>query len=361
MKKHILIFILGIFFFQANAQIFSKITGKNNRAYRDSIRQIEYAYVMPILGDKIRKAGYNLPEPAGLMIGTYWQQQELTLSNLSIGLGDGNDMENIDDWTEFKSIKTKNLVFTVRPDVWIFPFLNVYGTLSRFNAITQATLLEPFELKIPEVDKTGNGIGFGGVLVYGFGPVWVSGNFNMNWSRAPGVDQPTQSFVNSLRIGTQVQSRNRKHFGTIWLGANYQNYLGSNTGVYDMTQLLPDEKPKLEELKEKIEVKIEEIQNGYEDFCNIPGNKPACIVIDQVLNEVKERIDEKLDGVEKPEELLLRHGYTVEPTKKWNMVVGAQYTFNKHWEARFEAGFLGRQSFLFNVNRRFGFIKKRTL
>ena len=63
------------------------------------------------------------------------------------------------------------------------------------------------------------------------------------------------------------------------------------------------------------------------------------------------------------------HCYRFEPhIEKWlehkpDNVVFKQVPaiFNKNWEARFEAGFIGRQSFLFNVNRRFGFIKKRTL
>lgn len=357
--KYFILVIVSLFSLQINAQKFSKITGKNNEAYRDSISEQDYGYVLPFMGEKVRKAGYTLPEPAGIMVGWYMQEQNLTISNLAIGIGDGDDLVNIDDWTDFEEIKTKNVVYSVRPDVWILPFLNVYGIYSRFNAITQAKLLEPIQLTIPEVEKTGEGVGFGTVLVYGMGPVWISENFTMAWSKAPGVDQPTQSVVNSVRIGTQVESRNRKHYGTIWVGTNYQNYVGSNTGAYDMTQLLPDEKPKLEELRDQVQAKIEDLQNGYDEFCSIPGNKPACLVIDQVLNEFKDRIEDKLGGITKPDELLLRHGYNVEPEKKWNMSVGAQYNFNKNWEARFEAGLLGRRTFMFSVNRRFGLVKKK--
>ena len=359
MKKLPLFLMFLMISMAAYPQVFSKITGKRNRAYRDSLKTVQYNYVLPIWGEKVREGGYDLPNPAGAMLGFYWQKQNLTISNLSIGLGDGDELENIDDWTEFEYIKTENMVYTFRPDVWLFPFLNLYATASKFSAATNAQLSQPFDLSIPTVNKSGYGGGFGSVLVYGFGPLWVSGNFNMNWSRAPGVDKPTQSIVSSLRLGTQVHSRNRKHYGTIWLGANYQNYLGSNTGTYDMTELLPDEKPKLEELKEKVEAKIEDIQNGLDDFCSKPGNRPACLVIDQVLNELKDRIEDKIDGINPPDELLLRHGYNVEPEQKWNMIIGAQYNFNARWEARFEVGFIGRQSFLMNVNYRFGFIQKK--
>lgn len=41
------------------------------------------------------------------------------------------------------------------------------------------------------------------------------------------------------------------------------------------------------------------------------------------------------------------------------MLVGAQANITKSWQVRFEAGFIGRQSFMVNVNYRFGFIKKK--
>lgn len=358
MKNFILVLTVLLISSSVYSQMFSKITGKRNQTYRDSLKNTEYNYLLPIWGEKLRNEGYSLPNPAGAMLGFYWQKQNLTISNLSIGLGEDDDLVNIDGYTEFEYINTENMVYTFRPDVWLFPFLNLYATVSTFNAATNAQLTVPIELSIPTVNKSGIGGGFGGVLTYGFGPIWFAGNFNMNWSKAPGVDQPTQSVVSTLRIGTQIRSRNRKHHGTIWLGANYQNYLGSNTGVYDMTELLPDEKPKLEELKENVEAKIEDIQNGFEEFCNKPANKPACLVIDEVLNEFLDRIEDKINGITPPE-LMLRHGYNVEPEQKWNMVIGSQYNFNERWEVRVEGGFIGRKSFLVNLNYRFGFFKKK--
>lgn len=215
----------------------------------------------------------------------------------------------------------------------------------------------PFELDIPPVEKTGYGGGFGTVLAYGWGPVWASGNLNMAWSKTPGLEKPTQSIVSSIRIGTSYYTKNRKRSGSIWVGTTYQNYVGSNTGTYDMTQLIPDDKPRLDELLEKIEAFQEELSGRYEDYCNQPGNGLTCIVIDQVVDEFKAAIEQKIDGLEPPE-LLLNFGYEVSPEKKWNLNTGIQLNISKSWEARFEAGLLGRQSFLFNLNYRFGLIRK---
>jgi hypothetical protein len=43
------------------------------------------------------------------------------------------------------------------------------------------------------------------------------------------------------------------------------------------------------------------------------------------------------------------------PTKNWNMLIGGQYQFNKRWQIRSEAGFLGgRGQLLLSGNYRFG-------
>lgn len=340
-----------------SAQVSPKIIGDKFQAYRDSVSQVEYAYVLPFMGDKARKAGIDLQKPAGIMLGYFGQEQYLEISNLEVGLCDGCGMVPIDDFTDFEYIRTRNTVYTFRPDVWLFPFLNFYLQASKFHAITDAKLSVPFELDIPTVEKDGFGGGFGGVLAYGYGPVWGTANFNMAWSKTSGVDKPTQSMVNSLRVGTSFHTKKRNRSGSIWIGANYQDYIGSNSGSYDLTQLLPDEKPKLEEIKQQLEEFQEKISGEYEEFCSKPVNKPKCAIIDQVVDELKDRIDDKISGITPPE-LMLNYGYEVSPKQKWNMVAGFQANITPSWQARIEAGFWGRQSLMFNLNYRLGFIRK---
>lgn len=339
------------------AQVSPKIISEKFRAFRDSIQEVDYSYVLPIMGDKARKAGVDLQKPTGVMLGYFMQNQDLELSNLEVGLCDGCGMAEIDDFTDFEYINTKNTVYTFRPDVWLFPFFNVYLQVSRFHSTTNAKLSIPFELIIPTQEKSGHSAGFGGVLAYGWGPVWASGNFNMAWSKTAGLDKPTQSFINSMRVGTTVFSKKRKRSASFWLGANYQNYLGSNSGSYDLTELLPDDNPRLEEIKEQLEYWQQEISGKYEEYCSKPINKPKCQIMDQVIDEFKDRIDDKISGITPPE-LIINYGYSVSPKEKWNMLAGVQANINRSWQARFEAGFWGRNSFMLNLNYRFGFIRK---
>lgn len=307
MKRILVLLFFAFLVTESIAQVSPKIIGKRFGEYRDSIQKIDYAYLLPVMGEKARKAGIDLEKPTGIMLGFFTQQQELSISDLQVGLCEDCGMADIDEFTDFEYIKTNNSVFTIRSDVWLFPFFNIYVQASRFHALTDAKLSMPFELEIPTVEKTGYGGGFGGVLAYGWGPVWGTANFNMAWSKAPGVDKPTQSVVNSIRIGTSINNRKRTRSGSIWVGANYQNYLGSNTGSYDLTELLPDDNPKLEEIKEKLGELQEELGGIYEEYCNKPGNKPQCLVIDQVIDELKSRIEDKISGITPPD-LIINYG-----------------------------------------------------
>lgn len=362
-KHYSSIFLIGIVLtvcFSQNtaAQVSPKIIGKRYQAYKDSISNIDYAYILPLMGDKARKAGIDLQKPAGIMLGYLWQNQDLELSRLQVGRCEDCGLVDIDDFTEFERINTQNTVFTFRPDFWIFPFFNFYVQYSQFYSVTNAKLSVPFELEIPTQEKNGYGAGFGGVLAYGWGPVWATGNFNMAWSKTPGLDKPTQSIVNSIRVGTSFHTKKRKRSGSIWVGTNYQNYIGSNSGSYDLTELLPDDKPKLEEIKQELEEWRTEVSGKYEEYCSKPINKPQCLVMDQIIDEVNDRIDDKLSGITPPE-LMLNYAYSVSPMQKWNMVAGIQANVSKSWQVRFEAGFLGRRSYMLNLNYRFGFIKKK--
>lgn len=343
---------------QLKGQVSPKVVGKRYQEYLDSIQDVDYAYVLPFMGDKARKAGIDLQKPAGVMLGYLRQNQNLTLSNLSVSFCSECDMADIDDLTEFDFINTQNTVYTFRPDVWLLPFFNFYVQASVFSSVTNAKLLVPIELEIPTQEKNGYGGGFGGVLAYGWGPVWGTANFNMSWTTTPGLDKPTQSFVNSIRVGTSFATKKRKRSGSIWVGANYQNYLGSNSGSYDMTELLPDEKPRLEEMLQQLEEFREEVGGKYEEFCSKPGNKPQCIIMDQVIDEFKGRIEDKISGITPPE-LMINYAYSVSPERNWNLVTGIQLEISKSWQVRFEAGLLGRRSYMLNLNYRFGILRKK--
>lgn len=356
-SRRILYIILGLAgSFQLLAQVSSRVTNEERYGeYMDSIQAIDYPYILPFYGDQVRDAGYDLPKPAGVMLGFYTQNQDVLLEDLHVGFN--GELVDISDLVVFSSINTSNNVFTFRPDVWILPFMNIYAIVNRFEAITDVVVQEPIELTVPTVTTSGYGGGFGSTLAYGWGPVWASANANLVWSTTPILNTPTRSISSAVRVGTQLYNKKRTQHISVWVGMGYQSYTGQNGGTYDMSQLIPDDG--LEDLQDQIQEILDGLQEGYEDWCNTPGNGPACAVLTPILEELGDRVQDKIDGLE-PTPLVIGYEFNSSPAKKVSMVAGAQYSYKKRWDFRTEFGFLGRRSFLVNVNYRFGIIKKKS-
>lgn len=330
---------------------------KRFKQYSDSIRLAETLYKLPIFGNEVQKKGYDLPLPAGLMLGYYMQEQQVVISDLAVGFGD-SDLIDIDDLVEFEEVRTNSYSFTIRPDVYIFPFLNVYGILNRFYSRSNVRLSQPFELTIPEVDTEGYGYGMGATLAYGTGPYFVALNGNFVWSDTDKLLEPVFSQVYSIRTGYTYHGTKRIGSASFWFGVNYMDYGGTNSGSYDLTQLIPDDGDLLDGLKGK----LEDIQNGlndrYEEFCSMPGNGPKCGIIDNVIDELKGRVEDKLDGIDRPDELRINYALSTNPAENINLVAGAQFNLNRRWQLRTEFGFVNRTTLNVNLNYRFGFLKR---
>src|SRR4249920_2807346 len=127
LRKAMLVFFLAILSSLVFAQVFTnKEVGKQNAELVDSLKKSEYPYSLPILGAKATKAGYNLPYSAGVSINYFWQQSDLIIENLSVGFNNG-PMYDLDEIVRFDKAKTTASATTIRPDIWLFPFLNIYG------------------------------------------------------------------------------------------------------------------------------------------------------------------------------------------------------------------------------------------
>src|SRR5688572_5775344 len=129
--RQFMILLLLIPFFNAEAQVFSnKVVGKKNAASIDSLKKSEYPYVLPIWGAKATKAGFNLPYSAGLGVNYLWQKSDLVIDNLQVGFNNG-PMHDLSEIIRFDNATSEASGLNIRPDIWIFPFLNVYGILAK--------------------------------------------------------------------------------------------------------------------------------------------------------------------------------------------------------------------------------------
>src|SRR6478609_4597898 len=123
--------------FTLKAQVYSnKVVGKKNEAQIDSLKKTDYPYALPIWGDKATKGGYNLPYSAGVSVQYFGQVSDLIIENLQVGFNNGIKY-NLDEIVRFDEARAKASAVTARPEVWLFPFLNVYGIFGVACASTQ--------------------------------------------------------------------------------------------------------------------------------------------------------------------------------------------------------------------------------
>ncbi len=322
----------------------TKIKDKH-QAYTDSLKQVKYDNIFPIWGQKAYEKGFDIPYPTGVMVNYMYIKQGLTIDNLQLGL----QTDNLDvpltgvDFVEFgDNYSTANTVM-FRPDVWVLPFLNVYGLFGTGNSRTEVNLKFPVELK-SVVEQNVTTTGFGLTAAGGLGPVWMALDGNISWIKPELLDDPVKVQTFGIRFGHNFINKHRpdRNLG-VWVGTMSVS-LGANTvGELKLNEALPEE----------TWARADEVVNQYNTWYNSlnplnPIDLKKREAADLVLTPLFERIG-AADG-----EAIVRYGLDKSVTEKWNGIIGFQYQHNKNWMFRTEGGIIGdRKSLLLSVNWRF--------
>src|SRR5215831_4844047 len=112
-----------------------KVIGKKNAEVIDSLKSAEYPYLLPIWGKKVVQKGFKIPKSAGLSVQYVWQNSDIIINNLQVGFNNGPKY-NLDEIIRFDKAQTTTSGVNIRPDFWIFPFLNVYAVLAQSKTST---------------------------------------------------------------------------------------------------------------------------------------------------------------------------------------------------------------------------------
>ena len=137
MKTLRLLSVLMLMVFLMPEAGFSQYTTKRVRSkyqqYTDSLKNVEYNYVFPILGQGAYKEGFDIPYPIGFMLNYFWADQGILIQNLQLGYqnayNEGNSFdlrpivdENGEEILKFGENRNVSYSLNVRPDLWLFPF-----------------------------------------------------------------------------------------------------------------------------------------------------------------------------------------------------------------------------------------------
>lgn len=342
----LLISLLLLSNFNATAQQYAtKKVRSTHEAYTDSLKRVQYKYVFPIFGRKAYKKGFDIPYPAGIMANYMWLRQSILITNLQLGLKNNNQDIPLTpvDFIGFGDNMNQSWTVNVRPDLWIFPFLNVYGIFGYGSSHTEVNLVAPIELT-SVVDQNIATYGFGVMAAFGIGPVWFSADANFTWNKPELLDKAVPVNVLGLRMGHTFKFKHKpdRNFG-IWIGAMRASMGAETVGEVSLEDAIP---PEAWERRDEIVDNYWGWYNGLNP--NNPIDRKKMEAADEILTPIVDRL-EAADG-----SATIRYGMEKQVKEKWNGLIGAQFQLNKHWMIRSEGGIVGdRKSFLISVNYRF--------
>lgn len=313
-----------------------------HEAYTDSLKNVTYDHVFPIWGQKAYQKGFDIPYPLGVMVNYFYVNQGIDITNLQLGV----ESNAVDvpltgvDFIEFGDNTNTTYSFNFRPDVWVFPFLNVYGIFGYGTSDTEVNIISPLNLQ-SIVTQNISTAGFGVMGAFGVGPVWVSVDGNWTWNKPQLLDKPVQVNVLGLRMGHSFVFKNKPERNiAVWVGAMRVKMSSETNGSIQLSEAIPD-----------LESQSQEIVNDYEawrstNYDDLSLKQKA--VVNNVLDPIVDRID-NVDG-----SAIIEYAMDKQVVDMWNGLIGAQFQYNKHWMLRTEAGIIGdRKSFLVSLNYRF--------
>jgi hypothetical protein len=126
----------------------------------------EYNYLFPIWGKDVVARGFDIPYPVGVNAIGLMMTQPVTISDFQLSFGEGVETAPF-PLVQFGDAQSTVTSLNTRLDLWLFPFLNVYGLYGLAQANTEVKITQPAEFT-SSVDQTGKYYGVGVTSAFGF-------------------------------------------------------------------------------------------------------------------------------------------------------------------------------------------------
>lgn len=313
--------------------------------YKFEKDSIPYPYFFPILGAQAVEQGFDIPYPMGIMVNSFYGVQNMLIDNIQVGFNFQEreiPLTDISDLVDFETVEAQVYSITVRPDIWVFPFLDVYGILGKSFASTYVKLNSPVQIETT-AELEGSTFGIGTTGAFGIGKYFTVLDGNWVWSDMDQFEEPVKTGTFSVRLGRSFPvGKNPESNVAFWAGAMRLRVDSDTEGTLRFDELLDDE---TWERRDEI---VTEYRAWYDDIN--PIREPVKY---KVATEVLNPIFDKLETTDGSSEV--HYKLDKKPKGEWNMIIGGQYQYNKHIQFRAEGGILGdRTSLLLSLNYRFG-------
>lgn len=295
----------------------------------------EYPYAFPILGKKAYTRGYKLPLPHGIMINSVWNKQNIVIQDFEMAFlptGDPFDESDYRDWSDiivFGPSTGRINTLSFRASTWILPFFSIglnYGEVWGEQVIR---LTAPINLE-STTDIVGRYYGLDFLAVAPIGPVNLALNWSPNWTTNERLNDPVRVDVLSARViyNFPIGQKPDRFFG-FWVGAQFQKLASTTEGSIPLDEAIGGDG--------ELQGKVDEWYNGLTQRQQ-----------DLYGDRIKEGFDNLLDTT-------VYYRFKKRLEEDYNLLIGAQYQFNRTWQLRAEYGSVNsKQQLLLSLNYAFG-------
>ena len=355
---------------QTFAQVYSnKVVGAKNEELIDSLKTKPYPYALPIWGAKVTAKGFDLPYSAGISANLFVQKSDLIISDLYVGFNNG-PMYDLDEIVRFNNSVASAAVLSIRPDVWVLPFLNVYAILGKSNTSTEINA----GVWIPDQTNTWNEVtsfstkaeftstsfGFGMTPTIGVAGGFLALDMNTAWTDVSALDKPVFTFVFGPRFGKTFKFKKERSLA-VWAGGFRVQFSSETSGSIALSEIIDTDglQTKVDDGLTKVadtQVAVDEWWAGLTPVeQKNPGNIAKHETADRVLQTTGNLLTSMDGALNDDQSATVQYSLQKDLKDKWNFVIGSQYQFSKHFMVRAEYGFLGsRQQFMTGLQYRFG-------
>ncbi|MEX6689488.1 hypothetical protein QTN47_18415 [Danxiaibacter flavus] len=346
-----------------------KVIGQKNVDVIDSLKTADYPYLLPIWGKKVAQKGFKLPKSAGLSIQYLTQKSDITINNLKVGVNNG-PLHDLDQIVRFDGARTTSNGVNIRPDFWIFPFLNVYAIFakSRTSTAVDCGVWLPDDSSWKRVASFSSKanfdattFGFGLTPTVGVGGFFIILDMNCTWSDISALDKPAFAFVFGPRIGKNITFKNHPEKSvTVWAGGFRLKINTGTTGSLNASDLLPvnEWQSKIDTGYMKVSQNQQKVDNWWAGLTTVEQKNPVNVARHEAANAALAKAGNVLDQasqiVSGAGNATIQYSLDKKPQDPWNFIIGSQFQINRSWMIRAEYGFLGsRSQFIGGLQYRF--------
>lgn len=294
-----------------------------------------YNYLFPIWGKDVLSRGIDIPFPVGLNAIGLYITQPIDVSNLQISFGQDKPLAPL-PIVKFGNNTSTVISANARFDLWVLPFLNLYGLYGTAQSNTTVEVTSPTKFTA-SVDQAGKYYGVGVTTAFGIWGHWASIDVNWAWADLEKLSEPVRTRIIGLRFGHTFPLNNNGMKFAIWAGMMNADIATKTDGSILLGEALPPE----------MLASLDSAYANYKEsewYAQLPKWQQGAV--DQVVSQLDST---KSDRRNTPVNYNIDKALA-QPT---NLLVGAQWEINKAWAIRTEFGLVGRWSALLNLVWRF--------